>query len=56
MEGFRELLEEIHDAHLKHVGRKQMGLDEDPWDNFLFHDSRYLLPLICHNDSLAVEK
>lgn len=33
-----------------------MGLDEDPWDNFLFHDSRYLLPLICHNDSLAVEK
>jgi len=33
-----------------------MGLDEDPWDNFLFHDSRYLLPLICHNDSLALEK
>jgi hypothetical protein len=50
------LLSDIHDAHIKHVGRKKMKLDEDPWDNYLFHDSKHLLPLICHNEALPIEK
>lgn len=33
-----------------------MKLDEDPWDNYLFHDSKHLLPLICHNEALPIEK
>jgi hypothetical protein len=33
-----------------------MKITEDPWDNFLYYDSKFLLPLICHNQALAIEE
>lgn len=33
-----------------------MKIQEDPWDNYLYYDSRYLLPLICHAKSLSIEE
>jgi hypothetical protein len=33
-----------------------MKLDEDPWENYLYYDSKHLLPLICHNKVLPIEK
>jgi len=28
-------------------------MDEDPWDNYLIHDSKYFLPLVCHKQPLG---
>ena len=33
-----------------------MKLDEDPWENYLYYDSKHLLPLICHNKAVPIEK
>lgn len=56
VDSFRSLCANIHDAHVKHVTRKHMKLDEDPWENYLYYDSKHLLPLICHNQALPIEK
>ena len=39
-----------------HYERKQFKLDEDPFDNYLFHDSKQLAPLICHKEPLSIEE
>jgi len=56
VDNFRQLCADIHDAHVKHVTRKHMKLDEDPWENYLYYDSKHLLPLICHNAPMPIEK
>jgi hypothetical protein len=33
-----------------------MKIQEDPWDNYLYYDSRYIIPIFCHQDSMAIEK
>ena len=33
-----------------------MKIQEDPWDNYLYYDSKYVLPIICHSMSLSLEK
>lgn len=39
-----------------HVLRKQLKMDEDPWDNYMIHDSRYFVPLLCHSHELPIEQ
>ena len=36
--------------------KKQLKIEEDPWDNYLVHDSKYLLPLICHSQDLTLSE
>jgi hypothetical protein len=31
-------------------------MDEDPWDNYLIHDAKHFLPLLCHNSELPIEQ
>lgn len=33
-----------------------MKLDEDPWDNYLIHDAKYIMPLLCHQQALTIEE
>ena len=28
--------------------RKQFSIEEDPWDNYLYHDSKQLIQLLAH--------
>ena len=51
---FKSLLDEIKSASNMHYERKQYKLDEDPWDNYLFHDAQKLVPLICHTEPLSI--
>jgi len=44
----------IDKAHIQHVGKSQMKLEEDPWDNYLYFDSKYILPLVCHSQNLTI--
>ena len=39
-----------------HFSRKEFKLDEDPWDNYLFHDAKALIPLICHTKPLTISE
>jgi hypothetical protein len=39
-----------------HNGKSQMKIQEDPWENYLYYDSKYVLPLICHGARLRVEE
>ena len=33
-----------------------MKIQEDPWDNYLYYDSRYIIPIFCHQESMPIEK
>lgn len=48
------MIDRINDAQTMHFQRKQFQLSEDPWDNYLFHDSQKLIHLICHRDPLSI--
>jgi hypothetical protein len=45
----QELIKHLTESHQMHLLRKQLKMDEDPWDNYLVHDSKYFLPLLCHS-------
>jgi len=48
--------EAIDTAFKQHTERKLLQIHEDPWDNYLYYDSRYLLPLMCHQEALTIEQ
>jgi hypothetical protein len=33
-----------------------MKIQEDPWDNYLYYDSRYIIPIFCHQENLPIEQ
>lgn len=39
-----------------HQGKMEMKIQEDPWDNYLYYDSRLLIPIFCHQESLPIEQ
>lgn len=51
---FKAVMEQINQAQAAHFARKQFRLAEDPWDNYMFHDSLKLIPLICHSSPLNI--
>jgi hypothetical protein len=48
IEKFQDLCTKLDEAFVQHKGKMQMKIQEDPWDNYLYYDSKYLMPLICH--------
>jgi len=50
------LINQLTASHQMHVLRKQFKMDEDPWDNYLIHDAKHFLPLLCHNSGLSIEE
>lgn len=52
----QQLINQLRDSHTMHVLRKQMKMDEDPWDNYLIYDAKYFVPLLCHNHDLPIEQ
>ena len=52
----QDLINRLKDSHTMQVLRKQMKMDEDPWDNYLIYDAKYFVPLLCHNTELPVEQ
>lgn len=50
------LCRRIDEAFTVHRGKQQMKIQEDPWENYLYHDSKFVLPLLCHTRALSVEQ
>ena len=53
---FSQLTSQIDKAYVKHNGFEMMKIQEDPWDNYLYYDSKYVLPLICHGQDMPIEE
>ena len=53
---FTYLTGDIDKAFVQHTGKEMMKIPEDPWDNYLYFDSRYVLPIICHSTDLPIEQ
>ena len=33
-----------------------MNISEDPWDNYLYYDSKHVLPIVSHKEDMPIEK
>lgn len=53
---FTNLTGDIDKAFVKHTGMEMMQIQEDPWDNYLYYDSKYVMPLICHSQDRPIEQ
>lgn len=53
---FQTLTDQIDKAHVQHSGKELMKIVEDPWENFLYHDSKYVLPIMCHASDMTIEE
>ena len=53
---FQELTSDIDAAFVQHNGKELMKIHEDPWDNYLYYDSKYVLPIICHTTDQPIER
>ena len=53
---FQNMTEGMDKAFVEHTGKKMMKIHEDPWDNFLYYDSKYILPIVCHTEDLPIEE
>ena len=51
---YKELLSRIDTAQQMHFRRKQLKIEEDPWDNYLFYDAQRLMSLLCHSQPLQI--
>lgn len=54
--GFQDLCNNLNKAHVQHRGKAEMKIHEDPWENYLYYDSKYILPLVCHPGQLPIEE
>ena len=43
-------------AFVQHREKMLYKIQEDPWDNYLYYDSKYLLPLLCSKEALSIEQ
>jgi len=46
----------VNDAQTQHFLKKQLKIFEDPWENYLVHDAKYFMPLLCHSQMLNIEE
>lgn len=53
---FQTLTDDIDKAYIQHTGKEMMKIVEDPWENFLYYDSKYVLPILCHKTDMTIEE
>lgn len=51
LEHFSHLLK---DAYRSNQNKRDYGIQEDPWENYLYHDSQFIIPLINHKEPLDI--
>lgn len=49
-----ELTKLLKESYKTNQTRKEYGIQEDPWENYLFHDSQFIIPLINHTEPLSI--
>ena len=52
---FQKLCDEMDKAYVQHSGKEMMNIQEDPWDNYLYFDSKHVLPIFCHGRDMPIE-
>jgi hypothetical protein len=51
---FQAFAERLDVAFTQHAGKQEMKIQEDPWDNYLYYDSKYLVPLFCDQKPMDI--
>lgn len=51
---FQNLMRALDASQKQHYAKKEFNINEDPWENYLFHDAKQLIHLICHEESLPI--
>jgi hypothetical protein len=46
----------MNTASLQLSLKKQFKIEQEPWENYLAHDSKYVLPILCHSKSRDIEE
>jgi hypothetical protein len=46
----------MNSSVLQHDLKKSYGLAEDAWENYLYHDSKHAVSLICHQQALSISE
>ncbi len=36
--------------------RKQLKIEMEPWENYLIHDAKYFVPILCHQKDRDIEE
>lgn len=49
-----KLAKSLKDAYKAHHTKRELKIHEDPWENYLYHDSQFIIPLINHKKSLDI--
>lgn len=49
-------MQKIDTSQKDYYAKLEFKLDQDPWENYLFHDTKLLIPLICHPSSLKISE
>jgi hypothetical protein len=45
---------DLRDAYRQSHAKRELGIQEDPWENYLYHDSKFIIPLINHKLPLTM--
>ena len=53
---FEEFAGRFIDSHKRNERNKDYGFGEDPWENYLYHDSRFIIPMMNNSQLLKVEE
>lgn len=52
---FKEILHMIFHAHKKQEEIKKLNIQTDPWDNYLYYDSKFFLDFIFNENFITPE-
>lgn len=51
LETFTKLLK---DSYKSTHSKRELGIHEDPWENYLYYDSQFIIPLLTHKTPLTI--
>lgn len=52
----KDIVKNIFNAHKKFEEIKKLKIHSDPWDNYLYHDSKFLLDFIFNQNIIFAEE
>jgi hypothetical protein len=53
---FSFVIDQYSKSSKQYYMKKELKIHQDPWENYLMHDSKHFIPLICHQKPLPIEK
>lgn len=49
-----EFTKTLRSAFRQNHSKRELGIQEDPWENYLYHDAKFIIPLLNHKEPLSI--